>query len=196
MRMLQAPAGSPRCVAPPRTHRLPTVDAAASCSYNVHASCLSRSTRHSSNERSSWKLHHAATQCSRLHAVEMGSGGGGREAPPTIARDEHPSPGASPFCAAKGDHADLFPTLTLELPPATHTRVTSSEYLRSSVKTSDCPPPKLPEFAVIGRSNVGKSSLINMITNTKRLAHVSKEPGACMCIYVHALIVTAHSDSA
>lgn len=42
---------------------------------------------------------------------------------------------------------------------------------------STCPPPRYPEFAVIGRSNVGKSSLINMLTSRKDLALVSKQPG-------------------
>jgi len=40
-----------------------------------------------------------------------------------------------------------------------------------------CPTPKLPEFAFIGRSNVGKSSLINMLCQDSKLAHVSKKPG-------------------
>lgn len=77
---------------------------------------------------------------------------------------------------------DLFPVLQLQLPPPTHTKVRTSVYLRSCVKHEDCPPPIHPEFAVIGRSNVGKSSLINMLTNSKKLAHVSKEPGKTRCI--------------
>jgi len=40
-----------------------------------------------------------------------------------------------------------------------------------------CPPPDLPEYAFIGRSNVGKSSLINMITDRKGLAKISGKPG-------------------
>ncbi|KAG1676374.1 hypothetical protein FOA52_001169 [Chlamydomonas sp. UWO 241] len=80
------------------------------------------------------------------------------------------------------DDQELFPTLMMELPPATHTKVTSCKYLTSCVEHTACPPPRFPEFAVIGRSNVGKSSLINMITNSKRLAHVSKEPGKTRCI--------------
>ena len=42
---------------------------------------------------------------------------------------------------------------------------------------AQCPPAKLPEFAVIGRSNVGKSSLINLLTGKKALALTSKTPG-------------------
>lgn len=40
-----------------------------------------------------------------------------------------------------------------------------------------CPEPVIPEYAFIGRSNVGKSSLINMLVQRNELAHVSKEPG-------------------
>ena len=42
---------------------------------------------------------------------------------------------------------------------------------------SDCPKSHLPEFAFIGRSNVGKSSLINLICNNNKLAHTSSTPG-------------------
>ncbi len=66
----------------------------------------------------------------------------------------------------------------LPLLHAANTRVRSAEYVSSAVAVAQCPAPQHPEFAVIGRSNVGKSSLINMLTNSKRLAHVSKEPGA------------------
>jgi GTP-binding protein len=46
----------------------------------------------------------------------------------------------------------------------------------------DCPIPELPEFAFIGRSNVGKSSLINMLCNQKGLAKVSQTPGKTQTI--------------
>jgi GTP-binding protein len=75
------------------------------------------------------------------------------------------------------EEEELFPVIQLELPPPTHTKVKTATYLSSCIRHEECPPPKYPEFAVIGRSNVGKSSLINMITNSKKLAHVSKEPG-------------------
>jgi len=57
-------------------------------------------------------------------------------------------------------------------------RVKKAAYIKSSVALEQCPKPKLPEFAVIGRSNVGKSSLINMLTGQGSLAKVSKTPGA------------------
>ncbi len=56
-------------------------------------------------------------------------------------------------------------------------RVQSATFLKSAVKLVDCPPERVPEFAFIGRSNVGKSSLINLLTNQDGLARVSKTPG-------------------
>lgn len=50
-------------------------------------------------------------------------------------------------------------------------------FVKSSTDVSQCPPPNKPEFAFIGRSNVGKSSLINMLANQKGLAKVSATPG-------------------
>jgi ATPase subunit of ABC transporter with duplicated ATPase domains len=70
-----------------------------------------------------------------------------------------------------------LPELQLQLPEPTNIQVKTAEFVKSSVKVGDCPPAKYPEFAVIGRSNVGKSSLINMLTSRKSLAMVSKQPG-------------------
>ena len=53
----------------------------------------------------------------------------------------------------------------------------SAVFQCSSQLLSQCPSDKLPEFAFIGRSNVGKSSLINMLTNRQSLAKVSSTPG-------------------
>ena len=50
-------------------------------------------------------------------------------------------------------------------------------FVKSSASVKQCPPDRLPEFALIGRSNVGKSSLINTLTESPGLAKVSKEPG-------------------
>jgi GTP-binding protein len=47
----------------------------------------------------------------------------------------------------------------------------------SSTDLKGCPKPTMPEYAFIGRSNVGKSSLINMLCNRKELAHTSSNPG-------------------
>ena len=65
----------------------------------------------------------------------------------------------------------------LVLPPPSHSRVKTADFVKSSTAVSQCPPAKYPEFAVIGRSNVGKSSLINMLTGKKALAQISKTPG-------------------
>jgi GTP-binding protein len=55
--------------------------------------------------------------------------------------------------------------------------IQQAEFITSSVTESQCPKPLLPEYAFIGRSNVGKSRLINMITGSKKLAKVSGSPG-------------------
>lgn len=55
--------------------------------------------------------------------------------------------------------------------------ITSAQYIISSPGYKDCPPATQPEYAFIGRSNVGKSSLINMITNKAGLAKISSTPG-------------------
>ncbi|MCH8554556.1 MAG: ribosome biogenesis GTP-binding protein YihA/YsxC [Schleiferiaceae bacterium] len=52
----------------------------------------------------------------------------------------------------------------------------------SSPNLKTCPPPTLPEYAFIGRSNVGKSSLINMLANKKDLAKTSSKPGKTQLI--------------
>lgn len=72
---------------------------------------------------------------------------------------------------------DGFRYFDLELPPPVNSRVKKAEYLRSSIRTADCPKDKKHEFAVIGRSNVGKSSLINSLAESKGLARTSKSPG-------------------
>jgi len=55
--------------------------------------------------------------------------------------------------------------------------IKQSAFIGSFTKISQCPSDALPEYAFIGRSNVGKSSLINMITRRKKLAKVSHTPG-------------------
>ena len=55
--------------------------------------------------------------------------------------------------------------------------IKSANYIASYEKLSQCPKDGRPEFAFIGRSNVGKSSMINMLTGYSALAKVSKSPG-------------------
>ncbi len=57
-----------------------------------------------------------------------------------------------------------------------------SRFITSSPDFSQCPKPVMPEYAFIGRSNVGKSSLINMITGQKMLAKTSSTPGKTQLI--------------
>jgi GTP-binding protein len=82
------------------------------------------------------------------------------------------------------DHAaeDASRSKDLKVFTARNVKVKTAEFLKSSVTVKDCPPPVYPEFAVIGRSNVGKSSLINLITGRNSLAMVSKTPGKTKCI--------------
>ena len=53
----------------------------------------------------------------------------------------------------------------------------SASFIKSSPTLKECPPPSKPEFGFIGRSNVGKSSLINMLTGWSKLAKTSVQPG-------------------
>lgn len=101
-----------------------------------------------------WHLRHAACQPSRVPYLQRQVG----------------------LAAAKG------PTKQhrTELPTAENAKIKKSVYVSSSVDLRGCPPQDFPEFAVIGRSNVGKSSLINMLTQKSKLAKVSKEPGRSM----------------
>lgn len=55
--------------------------------------------------------------------------------------------------------------------------IKQARFLISNSDPSKCPRPDKPEYAFIGRSNVGKSSLINMLTNSKTLAKTSEKPG-------------------
>jgi GTP-binding protein len=55
--------------------------------------------------------------------------------------------------------------------------ITSAEFISSNTAVAKCPGEKLPEYAFIGRSNVGKSSLINMLVERKNLARTSSTPG-------------------
>lgn len=61
-------------------------------------------------------------------------------------------------------------------------KITSATFISSYADVRKCPAPDKPEFAFIGRSNVGKSSLINMLTNSKKLAKTSVKPGKTQTI--------------
>ena len=70
--------------------------------------------------------------------------------------------------------------------------IVSAKYIISSATYKQCPPPDKPEYAFIGRSNVGKSSLINMLTGQKGLAKISATPGKTQLIN-HFEIISASS---
>ncbi|MFP9114161.1 ribosome biogenesis GTP-binding protein YihA/YsxC [Flavobacterium sp. RHBU_3] len=61
-------------------------------------------------------------------------------------------------------------------------KITSAEFIVSNSDAAKCPKEPIPEYAFIGRSNVGKSSLINMLTNRTSLAKTSGRPGKTQLI--------------
>ena len=61
-------------------------------------------------------------------------------------------------------------------------KIDTAEYVKSCERYQQCPDTNLPEFAFIGRSNVGKSSLINMLAGRKKLAKISAKPGKTQTI--------------
>jgi len=56
-------------------------------------------------------------------------------------------------------------------------KINTATFVISNTNVNKCPQEKIPEYAFIGRSNVGKSSLINMLTDHKNLAKTSNKPG-------------------
>ena len=67
--------------------------------------------------------------------------------------------------------------------------IKNAELETVAVKPSQYPQPDLVEIAFAGRSNVGKSSLLNLITGRKRLAHVSGNPGKTRTINFYKIII-------
>ena len=61
-------------------------------------------------------------------------------------------------------------------------KIKTAKFVISNTDISKCPKERIPEYAFIGRSNVGKSSLINMLTNHKKLAKISGKPGKTQLI--------------
>lgn len=61
-------------------------------------------------------------------------------------------------------------------------KIQDAKYVMSNSDYEKCPPPNMPEYAFIGRSNVGKSSVINMLTEKKSLAKTSQQPGKTQLI--------------
>jgi len=70
--------------------------------------------------------------------------------------------------------------------------ITSAKYIISSQDVKDCPQSSLPEYAFIGRSNVGKSSLINMLCHNPKLAKTSQKPGKTLLINYFEVTTSPH----
>jgi GTP-binding protein len=67
-------------------------------------------------------------------------------------------------------------------PFAGHSQIKEVEFVKSSARARDCPKDDRPEIAILGRSNVGKSSLINCLVRKKEVALTSKKPGKTQLI--------------
>ena len=61
-------------------------------------------------------------------------------------------------------------------------KINTANFICSNTDWRKCPKENMPEYAFIGRSNVGKSSLINALTNSKKLAKISGKPGKTQLI--------------
>ena len=70
--------------------------------------------------------------------------------------------------------------------------ITSASFVISSPDVMQCPQTSIPEYAFIGRSNVGKSSLINMLTHNPKLAKTSQKPGKTLLI--NHFLINAGTD--
>ena len=70
--------------------------------------------------------------------------------------------------------------------------ITSASFVISSPDVMQCPQSTIPEYAFIGRSNVGKSSLINMLTHNPKLAKTSQKPGKTLLI--NHFLINAGTD--
>lgn len=73
-------------------------------------------------------------------------------------------------------------------------QIKKAVYTISSPGFESCPPPDKPEYAFIGRSNVGKSSLINMLCNNEKLAKTSGSPGKTQLINHFDIISAANTE--
>lgn len=83
---------------------------------------------------------------------------------------------------------------TSNFPKFVPMHIKQASYLISSPAVEKCPPPDYPEFAFIGRSNVGKSSLINMLCLNDKLAKTSNKPGKTQLIN-HFTIISSPSPN-
>lgn len=88
------------------------------------------------------------------------------------------------------DRAEVTPSMVLPGsnivigPYAGHSQIKQVEFVKSSARARDCPKDHRPEFAILGRSNVGKSSLINALVRKKDVALTSKTPGVSFIAFL------------
>lgn len=81
------------------------------------------------------------------------------------------------------DDSAVLPGSNIAVGPyAGDSRIKDVEFVKSSSRAKDCPRDDRPEFAVLGRSNVGKSSLVNSLVRKKEIALTSKKPGKTQLI--------------
>jgi len=73
-------------------------------------------------------------------------------------------------------------------------RVVEATYVLSAPSVAECPPGDQPEFAIAGRSNVGKSSLLNALTGRRSLARVSRTPGRTQLLNLFDLTLAGPND--
>uniref|UniRef100_A0A0D9VRK8 EngB-type G domain-containing protein n=1 Tax=Leersia perrieri TaxID=77586 RepID=A0A0D9VRK8_9ORYZ len=114
-----------------------------------------------------------------------GGGSGRKSAPPRGPSSVNPAlffpPGVERGAAVAAEM--VIPASNIVVGPyAGDSRVKEAEFVGSSARARDCPKDDRPEFAVLGRSNVGKSSLINALIRRKEAALTSKKPGKTQTI--------------
>jgi GTP-binding protein len=80
-------------------------------------------------------------------------------------------------------------------PPPAGWRVVQAAFLKSAPSVAECPPGDRPEFALAGRSNVGKSSLLNALGGRRGLARVSRTPGRTQLLNAFDLELAGPSDA-
>jgi GTP-binding protein len=70
-------------------------------------------------------------------------------------------------------------------------KVLAAEHLAAAASPADFPPPRLPELAFLGRSNVGKSSLLNRLVGRRQLARTSRTPGKTRLVHFYRVALPA-----
>jgi uncharacterized Fe-S cluster protein YjdI len=103
--------------------------------------------------------------------------------PAAASAQQQPQSTAAPIPASAGQKLNplqpyIPPGLVLPKAPGSSSAVRTAEFAAGAYSAAQLPPERWPEVAVVGRSNVGKSSLINCMLGSSSLAKISKHPGA------------------